>query len=79
MDIFLLQLIQLVNVLGLVWFELQNGMEIDSLDPWFFPLPSDMCIIKPGPNEDFMSTVYRAVLSSPVVWFWIKSLIKFDS
>ncbi|XP_057777518.1 uncharacterized protein LOC130995998 [Salvia miltiorrhiza] len=41
-------------------------MEFDDLDPWFFPLPSDMCIIKPGPNNDFMNTVYRAVLSSPV-------------
>ncbi|KAG6397771.1 hypothetical protein SASPL_144232 [Salvia splendens] len=47
-------------------FDSKNGTEIDSLDPWFFPLPCDMSIIKPGPNEDFMNTVYRDVLSSPV-------------
>ncbi|XP_047971308.1 dipeptidyl aminopeptidase BI [Salvia hispanica] len=48
-------------------FDNENEMEIDGLDPWFFPLPSDMCIIKPGLNDDFMNTVYRAVLSSPVI------------
>ncbi|KAL1569852.1 dipeptidyl aminopeptidase BI [Salvia divinorum] len=48
-------------------FDNESEMEIDSLDPWFFPLPSDMCIIKPGSNDDFMNTVYRAVVSSPVI------------
>lgn len=68
MNAFLHRLIQLVNILSLVWSELQKETEIDDLDPWFFPLPSNMCIIKPGPNDDFMTTAYRAVLSSPVVY-----------
>lgn len=42
-------------------------MKIDELNPWFFPLPSDMCAITPGSNHDFTRSVYRAVVSSPVV------------
>lgn len=42
-------------------------MKIDELNPWFFPLPSDMCTIAPGSNHDFTRSVYRAVVSSPVV------------
>ncbi|KAI3467205.1 hypothetical protein Pfo_023868 [Paulownia fortunei] len=47
-------------------FDCEKEMEIDDLDPWYFPLPSNMCTITPGSNHDFMNTVYRAVLSSPV-------------
>lgn len=42
-------------------------MEIDDLNPWYFPLPSNSCGIVPGSNHDFMSSRYRAILSSPVI------------
>ncbi|XP_059655634.1 uncharacterized protein LOC132302731 [Cornus florida] len=45
----------------------KNHMLIDNLNPWFFPLPPNSCRIVPGSNHDFMSSVYRAVLSSPVM------------
>ncbi|KAH9707826.1 prolyl oligopeptidase family protein [Citrus sinensis] len=48
-------------------FECKYQMEIENLNPWFFPLPSSSCSIVPGSNHDFMSSVYRAVLSSPVM------------
>lgn len=46
---------------------LQHQMEIENLNPWYFPLPSNSCSVVPGSNHDFMSSVYRVVLSSPVV------------
>ncbi|XP_048228684.1 protease 2 isoform X3 [Ricinus communis] len=42
-------------------------MGVEDLNPWFFPLPSDLCSIVPGSNHDFMNPVYRVVLSSPVM------------
>ncbi|KAK0574457.1 hypothetical protein LWI29_023950 [Acer saccharum] len=45
----------------------KHQMEIEHLNPWFFPLPSNSCSILPGSNHDFMKSVYRAVLSSPVM------------
>uniref|UniRef100_A0A5B7BPF8 Prolyl endopeptidase n=1 Tax=Davidia involucrata TaxID=16924 RepID=A0A5B7BPF8_DAVIN len=45
----------------------KNHMEIDDLNPWFFPLPSNACRIVPGSNHDFMNSGYRMVLSSPVM------------
>ncbi|XP_038892766.1 protease 2 isoform X3 [Benincasa hispida] len=42
-------------------------IEIKKLDPWFFPLPSNSCSVAPGSNHDFMSSLYRVVLSSPVM------------
>ncbi|PHT67577.1 hypothetical protein T459_27064 [Capsicum annuum] len=45
----------------------EEQMKIDELSPWFFPLPSDMCAIAPGSNHDFTLSVYRAVVSSPVM------------
>lgn len=42
-------------------------LEVDDLAPWFFPLPSNLCTFTPGSNHDFMSSVYRVVLSSPVM------------
>ncbi|XP_009761516.1 uncharacterized protein [Nicotiana sylvestris] len=45
----------------------EEQMKIDELNPWFFPLPSDMCAITPGSNHDFTRSVYRAVVSSPVM------------
>ncbi|XP_058183759.1 uncharacterized protein LOC131301459 [Rhododendron vialii] len=44
----------------------KHCVEIDYLDPWFFPLPSNFCRISPGSNN-FMSSAYRVVLSSPVM------------
>uniref|UniRef100_A0A3N7FR26 Prolyl endopeptidase n=1 Tax=Populus trichocarpa TaxID=3694 RepID=A0A3N7FR26_POPTR len=48
-------------------FNSVNQLEIENLDPWFFPLPSSQCNIVPGSNHDFMNPVYRVVLSSPVM------------
>ncbi|XP_057961397.1 uncharacterized protein LOC131153242 [Malania oleifera] len=45
----------------------KGHMEIDDLNPWYFPLPSNLCRIVPGSNHDFMNSVYRVVLSSPVM------------
>nr|XP_043624396.1 protease 2 [Erigeron canadensis] len=44
----------------------QKEMEIGDLDPWYFPIPSKSCSVVPGSNYDFMNSVYRLVLSSPV-------------
>lgn len=45
----------------------KRRMMIDNLNPWFFPLPSNLSGIVPGSNHDFMNSVYRLVLSSPVM------------
>ncbi|KAB2614264.1 prolyl endopeptidase-like [Pyrus ussuriensis x Pyrus communis] len=45
----------------------KHQLEIDDLDPWFFALPSNLCNVVPGSNHDFHNSVYRAVLSSPVM------------
>ncbi|OMO72167.1 hypothetical protein COLO4_27799 [Corchorus olitorius] len=45
----------------------KHQMRIEDLDPWFFPIPSNSCSIAPGSNLDFMNSVYRVVLSSPVM------------
>ncbi|XP_022725806.1 uncharacterized protein LOC111282119 [Durio zibethinus] len=45
----------------------KHQMRIEDLDPWFFPVPSNSCSIQPGSNLDFASSVYRVVLSSPVM------------
>ncbi|KAK9034193.1 hypothetical protein V6N11_050368 [Hibiscus sabdariffa] len=42
-------------------------MQIEDLDPWIFPIPSNSCTIEPGSNLEFMNSVYRVVLSSPVI------------
>ncbi|KAM7487538.1 hypothetical protein LguiB_025022 [Lonicera macranthoides] len=39
----------------------KKDMEIDNLDPWYFPLPSNSCTIIPGLNHDFMNSVYRVM------------------
>ncbi|KAL8533558.1 hypothetical protein ACS0TY_009817 [Phlomoides rotata] len=75
MDIFNAQLVLFVNKNGSpsicsidipIDFDSEKAIEIDDLNPWYFPVPSDMCTIAPGSNHDFMNTVFRAVLSSPV-------------
>ncbi|KAJ0815257.1 putative oligopeptidase B transcription factor WD40-like family [Helianthus annuus] len=45
----------------------EKEMEIDDLDPWRFPMPENSCSVNPGSNHDFMNSVYRVVLSSPVM------------
>ncbi|PWA89051.1 hypothetical protein CTI12_AA114330 [Artemisia annua] len=45
----------------------EKEMDIDDLDPWYFSMPSNSCSVVPGSNHDFMSSVYRVVLSSPVM------------
>ncbi|KAK9096269.1 hypothetical protein Sjap_021766 [Stephania japonica] len=40
---------------------------LDDLNPWFFPLPSNLCQIVPGSNHDFLTSNYRVVSSSPVL------------
>ncbi|KAF3431635.1 hypothetical protein FNV43_RR26366 [Rhamnella rubrinervis] len=45
----------------------EHQKEIENLNPWFFPLPSNSCSVVPGSNHDFMNSLYRVVLSSPVM------------
>ncbi|KAL8157387.1 hypothetical protein AgCh_002182 [Apium graveolens] len=45
----------------------KKEMKIDNLNPWYFPLPSNLCEIVPGSNHDFKSSQYRAIVSSPVI------------
>ncbi|KAL5725748.1 hypothetical protein ACHQM5_008861 [Ranunculus cassubicifolius] len=42
-------------------------LKIDDLISWSFPLPSSLCRVTPGSNHDFMASIYRVVLSSPVM------------
>ncbi|XP_062163021.1 uncharacterized protein LOC133869938 [Alnus glutinosa] len=76
MDIFNGHLVLSVNKKGFPMFcsidlpinvNCKHQMEIDNLNPWYFPLPSNSCSVVPGSNHDFMSLVYRVVLSSPVM------------
>ncbi|GAB4840171.1 hypothetical protein Ancab_020936 [Ancistrocladus abbreviatus] len=45
----------------------KNVMEIEDLNPWFFPVPSDLCQMVLGSNHNFITSTYRVVLSSPVM------------
>ncbi|XP_050372148.1 uncharacterized protein LOC126790059 isoform X1 [Argentina anserina] len=45
----------------------KHQVKIEDLDPWFFPLPSNLCSIASGSNHDFQNSAYRVVLSSPVM------------
>ncbi|XP_076953603.1 uncharacterized protein LOC143627727 [Bidens hawaiensis] len=45
----------------------EKEMETDDLDPWYFPIPSNSGSVSPGSNHDFTNSVYRVVLSSPVM------------
>ncbi|XP_027151689.1 uncharacterized protein LOC113751765 isoform X2 [Coffea eugenioides] len=76
MDIFNEHLVLLLNKEGSlsmcsikmpIMSDCKTELKIDDLHAWFFPLPSNMCTISPGANLDFMSSVYRVVLSSPVM------------
>ncbi|GAB2242105.1 hypothetical protein Droror1_Dr00018880 [Drosera rotundifolia] len=42
-------------------------LEIEDLSPWFFPVPLESCQIASCSNHDFLSSIYRVVLTSPVV------------
>lgn len=45
----------------------KKEVDIDDLDPWYFPLPANSNCAVPGLNHDFMNSVYHVVISSPVV------------
>lgn len=47
--------------------DVQEPKELDDLNPWFFPIPSELCSIIAGSNNDFMSSTYQLVISSPVI------------
>ncbi|KAL6844833.1 hypothetical protein ACP4OV_025492 [Aristida adscensionis] len=47
--------------------DLKEPKELIDFDPWFFPIPSNLCSVVPGTNNDFMSSTYRLVVSSPVI------------
>ncbi|CAL8994756.1 unnamed protein product [Prunus brigantina] len=42
-------------------------LEPEDLNAWFFPMPPNSCTVVSGSNHDFQKSVYRAVLSSPVM------------
>ncbi|CAN8236042.1 unnamed protein product [Cochlearia groenlandica] len=45
-----------------------NTKHMEDLNPWYFPLPADNpCSVTPGSNHNFESSIYRLVLSSPVI------------
>ncbi|XP_060958677.1 uncharacterized protein LOC115701132 [Cannabis sativa] len=45
----------------------EDLLETENLNTWLFPLPSNSCSVTPGSNHDFLSSVFRVVLSSPVM------------
>ncbi|KAM0941718.1 putative oligopeptidase B [Dioscorea sansibarensis] len=45
----------------------EQAKYIEDLNPWFFPLPSASCSFLPASNHDFASSVFRLVVSSPMV------------
>ncbi|KAG0475158.1 hypothetical protein HPP92_014844 [Vanilla planifolia] len=45
----------------------EKPMQVQDLQPWVFPMPSSLCNILSGSNLDFMSSIYRVVVSSPVM------------
>lgn len=78
MDIFKGHLVLSVTTKGLPLFcsiemdmfvnhEYKKPVKLEDLRPWFFPLPSSSCSIVAGSNLDFISSVYRLVVSSPVM------------
>ncbi|KAJ3677527.1 hypothetical protein LUZ60_003251 [Juncus effusus] len=46
---------------------IEGPKKIEEFYPWYFPVPSNLCNLAPGFNRNFMSTIYRAVISSPVM------------
>ncbi|KFK41330.1 hypothetical protein AALP_AA2G115900 [Arabis alpina] len=44
-----------------------NTKHMEDLNPWYFPVPADTCSVAPGSNHNFQSSMYRVVLSSPVI------------
>ncbi|KAL9246314.1 hypothetical protein vseg_019864 [Gypsophila vaccaria] len=45
----------------------KDVIDLKHLNPWIFPVPSDVCQMAPGSNHDYFTSAYRAVLSSPVM------------
>ncbi|XP_020109536.1 uncharacterized protein LOC109724948 isoform X1 [Ananas comosus] len=46
---------------------IEGPRKVKDFNAWVFPLPSSLCNITPGSNNDFLSSVYRVVVSSPVI------------
>ncbi|GLT27536.1 hypothetical protein SLA2020_025230 [Shorea laevis] len=76
MDIFKRHLVLFLNKKGLrticsidmpIKVDCKHQMEIKDLNPWYFPVPSNSCSIIPGSNHDFVQSIYRMVISSPVM------------
>ncbi|GAU32566.1 hypothetical protein TSUD_218240 [Trifolium subterraneum] len=76
MDIFNGHLVLFLNKKGLpllcslnlpFQIDLKDQVYIQDLKPWYFPMPSNTCSAIPGSNHDFLTAVYRMVLSSPVM------------
>ncbi|XP_038692383.1 dipeptidyl aminopeptidase BI [Tripterygium wilfordii] len=76
MDIFNRHLVLFINKKGVsmpcsinlpIDVQGEHQMGIQDLNPWFFPLPSNSCSITPGSNHDFMNSLFRVVLTSPVM------------
>ncbi|XP_024015335.1 uncharacterized protein LOC18007840 [Eutrema salsugineum] len=44
-----------------------NIKHMEDLNPWHFPLPADPCSVAPCSNHNFESSIYRVVLTSPVI------------
>ncbi|KAK1310867.1 hypothetical protein QJS10_CPA08g01806 [Acorus calamus] len=46
---------------------IKKPTNLEDFSPWYFPVPSNLCSILPGSNHDYMTSIYRVVLSSPVM------------
>ncbi|KAH9301183.1 hypothetical protein KI387_012766, partial [Taxus chinensis] len=47
--------------------DLKDGKQLEDLNSWLLPMPADTYVVIPGSNNDFDSSVFRAVISSPVM------------
>ncbi|XP_057870330.2 uncharacterized protein LOC131076988 isoform X2 [Cryptomeria japonica] len=47
--------------------EWQDGKQLEDLNSWFLPMPADTSVVIPGSNDDFNSSIFRAVISSPLM------------
>jgi hypothetical protein len=43
--------------------DLNDGMQLEDLTPWFLPMLANMCTVVPRSNHDFKSSIFHAVIS----------------
>ena len=43
--------------------DLNDGMKLEDLTPWFLPLLANVCTFVPRSNHDFKSSIFHAVIS----------------